>query len=109
MTRTDTVLWLRKEMEAAVGLGRPLVGCFAWPNPAQADPAELRRALGEADVERAIGRAQRRGIALSFVAAAIDAAAAACSAGNAGSWIVDLIDTLDNLPTGIQPVKSARL
>lgn len=110
MTNTDAaVLCLKKEMEGAVRLGLPLVGCSDWPSPAQGDPPELMRILDEADLERAVSLAHRRGIAACYIAAAWNAAEAARDAGETKNWIADLIDILDNLPTGIQPVKGGRL
>ncbi len=109
MTDTNTVRWLQKEMEGAVRLGLPLVGCSDWPSPDQTDPPELMRTLGEGDVQRAIGLAHRRGIAACYIAAAFNAAEAARDAGESKNWVADLIDILDNLPPGIQPVRSGRL
>jgi hypothetical protein len=109
MTSADTVSWLHKEMQGALRLGLPLVGCSDWPNPAQADPPELMRTLDEVDVKRAIDLAHRRGIANCYIASVWDAAEAAHQAGKTKNWIADLIDTLDNLPPGIQPVRGGRL
>jgi hypothetical protein len=108
MTITDTVRWLHKEMQGALGLGAPVVGCFDWPNPAQADPPQLTRTLDEADVNRAIDLARRRGIANCHILAVWNAVEAAHRAGETKNWIADLIDILDNLPPGIQVVKGGR-
>jgi hypothetical protein len=109
MTSTDTVHWLQKEMQCALWLMSPVAGCLDWPSPAQADPPELTRTLDDADVKRAIDLAHRRGIAPYNILAVWNAAFAARQAGETENWIADLIDILDSLPPGIQPVKGARL
>ena len=53
MTSSNTIGWLHKEMQGALGVGFPLVGCSDWLNPATADPPELTRTLDETDVKRA--------------------------------------------------------
>ncbi len=108
MTITDTVRWLHKEMQGALGLGLPVVGFFDWPDPAQADPPQLTRALDQDDVKRAIDRAHRRGIAHCHVLAVWHAVEAAHQAGETKNWIADLIDILDDLPPGNQPVGGGR-
>jgi hypothetical protein len=108
MTSTDTVQWLHKEMQGALRLGFPMVGYRHWPNPAHADPRELTRTLDQTDLSRAIDLAHRRGIANCHIASAWDAAEAAFRAGETKNWIADLIDILDNLPPGIQPVRGGR-
>jgi len=109
MTSANTVGWLRKEMQSAARLGLPLVGCSAWPNPAKADPPELTRMLDEADVNRAIDLAHRRGIAQGYIVAVWNAIKAPRQAGEDKTWITDFIDILDNLPPGNQPVGGGRL
>jgi hypothetical protein len=99
MASTNTVDWLRKEMQGALRLGLPLVGCSDWPNPVEADPPELRRMLDETDVRRAVDLAHRRGIANGYIVAVWNAA----KASENSTWMTDFIDTLDNLPPGNQP------
>jgi hypothetical protein len=108
MTITDTVHWLHKQMQGALGVGLPVVGCVDWPNPGQADPPQLTRTLDQDDVKRAIDLARRRGIAHCHVLAVWNAVEAAHQAGESKSWIADLIDILDNLPPGTQPVGGGR-
>jgi hypothetical protein len=95
-----TVDWLRKEMQGALKVGRPLVGCSGWPSPTEADPPELMRRLGEADLRRAVDLAHRRGIANGFIVAVWNGVKATNQPGTNKSWIADFIDTLDNLPPG---------
>jgi sugar phosphate isomerase/epimerase len=106
MTNTNTVGLLHQEMQGAQKLGRPLVGCSGWPNPAEADPPELRRKLNETDLKRAVELARRRGIANGYIVAVWNAAKATNPAGENKTWIADFIYTLDNLPPGDQPVTS---
>ncbi len=109
MTSADTVGWLQKEMQGAAKIGLPLVGCSYWPNPAETDPPELTRTLDETDVERAIDRAHRRGIANGSIVAVWNAIKAPHQVGGDKTWITDFIDILDNLPPGNQPVGGKRL
>jgi hypothetical protein len=96
MASTNTVDWLRKEMQEALRLGLPLVGCSDWPSPIEADPPELRRSLDETDVGRPVELAHRRGIANGHIVAVWNAA----KVGENSPWMTDFIDTLDNLPPG---------
>ncbi len=105
MTSTSTVDWLRKEMQGALKVGFPLVGCSGWPDPGEADPPELRRTLDDADLKRAIDLAHRRGIANGYIVAVWNAA----KDGENHTWISDFIDLLDNLPPGNQPVGGGHL
>ena len=105
MTSKDIVHWLNKEMQGALKLGRPLVGCSYWPNPAEADPPELMRTLEETDVKRAIGRAHRRGIATGSIVAVRNAVKVPHQAGEDKTWITNFIDILDDLPPGNQSVR----
>ena len=109
MTSANTVGWLQKEMQGALKLGLPLVGCSDWPNPAEADPPELTRTLDETDVKRAIDRAHRRGIANGSIVAVWNAVKAPHQAGGDKTWITDFIDILDNQPPGNQLVRGRRL
>jgi hypothetical protein len=100
MTSTSTVGWLQKEMQGAVKVGFPLVGCSGWPNPAEADPPELTRTLDETDLTRAVGLAHRRGIAVGSIVAICNATKTTNRSGCDKHWIADFIDTLDCPPPG---------
>ena len=105
MTSASTVNWLHQEMQAALKVGLPLVGCSGWPDPGEADPPELRRTLDETDLKRAVDLAHRRGIANGYIVAVWNAA----KDGENKAWMSDFIDLLDNLPPGNQPVGDGRL
>ena len=108
MTSTNTVAWLQKEMQEAVKVGWPLVGCSGWPDPAEPDPPKLRRTLGEADLKRAVDLAHRHGIANGYIVAVWNTAKATSQADENKTWITDFIYTLDNLPPGSQSVSDRR-
>jgi sugar phosphate isomerase/epimerase len=94
MTTSNTVRWLHEEMQGALRLGLPLVGCSDWPNPVEADPPELTRALDEIDVKRAVDLAHRRGIANGYIVAVWNAVEPARDAGENKTWIANFIDIL---------------
>ncbi len=108
MTSADTVAWLVKEMHGACKLGLPLIGCSGWPNPAAADPPGLRRALGESDLQRALGLARRRGVTNASISAAWNAAKASHPDETSNAWIAKFIDFVDNLPPGNSPAEHRR-
>ena len=105
MTSASIVNWLHKEMQVALKVGLPLVGCSDWPDPGEVDPPELRRTLDETDLKRAVDLAHRRGVANGYIVAVWNAA----KDGENKAWMSDFIDLLDNLPPGNQPVGGGRL